>query len=184
MVCKISSKNNPGSALLHPNCPSLLLLHHSCQARGSLWGYSVLGGWIRGAAPELPCSSPSPWGFVWRQNPSCSSAFGHQSAAFPLSSPAAGSCEPAGDGSRGCALHGHPGEMRPSLLQQVRSISPSRHCCSCGSSFPPHKPCGFSPSSKLPVSKPRSGTAAGLLHRNCFPINVIICLGNQQTGLM
>lgn len=62
----------------------------------------------------------------------------------PLSSPAAGSSEPVGDGSRGRALHEHPGEVCPSLLPQVRSNSPLGHCFSHGSSVPPNKPCGFS----------------------------------------
>lgn len=95
---------------------------------------------------------------------------------------AAGSCEPAGDGTRGCALHGHPGEVRPSLLLQVRSKSPPRQHCS-HSSFLPKKSCGAS-QQQVPCIETSVGNCCWAFHRSCLPIPVIICPGKQQTGLM
>lgn len=111
------------------------------------------------------------------QTPSCSSASGRQSAACPLCSPTAGSSEPAGDGHRGRALHEHPGEMRPSLLLQVRSGS-------CGSPSPPTSPCHISEASQhqVPVVKPQPGTSWGFFTTD-FPVCATVCHGSQQMGL-
>lgn len=135
--------------MLHPNCLDLLLFHHSCQARGSV-RLPGPGGLVPGSRTRALVQPPAvfaltqPVEFCLEVEGTVQLCLWPSECSLPPLFPAAGSSEPAGDGSRGCALHEHPGEMRPSLLQQVRSNSPSRPCSSYSSSLLPKKPWGFS----------------------------------------
>lgn len=152
-----SLENNSGSASLHPNYPSLCLLHYFCQARGSV---RLLGpeGLVSGICTRALVQPPAvfaltqPMEFCLEVESTVQLCLWPSECSLSPVFPAAGSSEPAGDGNRGCALHGHPGEMRPSLLQQVRSNSPSQPCSSYSSSLLPKKPWGFSEATKQQVA--------------------------------
>lgn len=146
IVWKDNLENNLGSASLHPNCNNLLLLHHFCQARGSVRLLGPGGAGSTRALVQFPAvfALTQPMEFCLEVEGAVQLCLWPSECSLPPLFPAAGSSEPAGDGNRGCALHGHPGEMCPSLLQQVRSNSPSRPCSSYNPSLFPKKPWGFS----------------------------------------